>query len=82
MSSHSNEALNAAVSDGANAAIEVATKDVESNEGKITHSPNAALLGFSAEVPDAIVQALLANPDVAYIEINGKVTAYTQELLK
>ena len=36
--------------------------------GRITHRYDTALKGFSATLPDRAVQALRANPGVAYLE--------------
>ncbi|KAG0097145.1 hypothetical protein BGZ93_003337 [Podila epicladia] len=68
--------------DGTSASdIEAAVKDCESKGGKVTHRYNAALLGFSAEMPDTAVQTLSVNPRVDYVEADGTVSIYTKNLL-
>ncbi|KAG0035644.1 hypothetical protein BGZ81_003656 [Podila clonocystis] len=62
--------------------IEAAVKDCESKGGKVTHRYNAALLGFSAEMPDTAVQTLNEHPHVDYVEADGPVSIYTKNLLK
>ena len=42
--------------------------------GRITHRYQTALKGFSAKLPDRAVQALRANPAVAYIEADRRVS--------
>lgn len=42
--------------------------------GRITHQYRTALKGFSAKLPDRAVQALRANPAVAYIEADRRVS--------
>ncbi|RHW28025.1 S8 family peptidase [Nocardioides immobilis] len=42
--------------------------------GRITHQYRTALNGFSAKLPDRAVQALRANPAVAYIEADRRVS--------
>lgn len=42
--------------------------------GRITHRYSSALKGFSAKLPDRAVQALRANPAVAYIEADRRVS--------
>ncbi|KAF9321113.1 hypothetical protein BG003_003610 [Podila horticola] len=61
--------------------IEAAVKDCESKGGKITHRYNAALLGFSAEMPDNAVQTLTVHPHVDYVEPDGPVSIYAKNLL-
>ncbi|KAF8933100.1 hypothetical protein BGZ47_011024 [Haplosporangium gracile] len=63
------------------AEIEAAVKDVESKGGKITHRYDAALLGFSAEMPDVSVSSLNSHPHVNYIEPDGEVSIYAQKVL-
>ena len=43
--------------------------------GQITHRYRSALNGFSAQLPDRALQALRANPGVAYIEADRRVSA-------
>ncbi|KAF9336763.1 hypothetical protein BGZ91_009847 [Linnemannia elongata] len=61
--------------------IEAAVKDVESKGGKITHRYDAALLGFSAEMPDVSVSSLNSHKHVDYIEPDGEVSIYAKNLL-
>ncbi|KAG0277523.1 hypothetical protein BGZ95_005789 [Linnemannia exigua] len=61
--------------------IEAAVKDVESKGGKITHRYDAALLGFSAEMPDVSVSSLNSHPHVDYVEPDGEVSIYAKNLL-
>ncbi|KAG0314896.1 hypothetical protein BGZ97_008855 [Linnemannia gamsii] len=61
--------------------IEAACKDVESKGGKITHRYEAALLGFSAEMPDVSVSTLNSHPHVDYVEPDGEVSIYSKKLL-
>ncbi|KAF9136087.1 hypothetical protein BGW39_006883 [Mortierella sp. 14UC] len=61
--------------------IEAAVKDVESKGGKITHRYDAALLGFSAEMPDVSVSSLNSHPHVDYVEPDGEVSIYARNLL-
>ncbi|KAG0378610.1 hypothetical protein BGX24_003327 [Mortierella sp. AD032] len=63
------------------AEIEKAVKDVESKGGKITHRYDAALLGFSAEMPDVSVSSLNSHPHVDYVEPDGEVSIYAKNLL-
>ncbi|KAF9906703.1 hypothetical protein EC991_000365 [Linnemannia zychae] len=61
--------------------IDAAVKDVESQGGKITHRYDAALLGFSAEMPDVSVSSLNSHPHVDYVEADGEVSIYAKNLL-
>ncbi|KAF9999265.1 hypothetical protein BGZ79_007133 [Entomortierella chlamydospora] len=61
--------------------IEAAAKDIESQGGKIGHRYNSALLGFAAEIPDVGINALITNANVDYVEPDGEVSAYAQNLL-
>ncbi|KAG0363718.1 hypothetical protein BG005_008088 [Podila minutissima] len=61
--------------------FEAAVKDCESKGGKVTHRYSSALLGFSAEMPDAAVQTLAVHPHVDYVEADGTVSIYTKNLL-
>jgi hypothetical protein len=49
--------------------------------GKITHRYEAALLGFSAEMPDVSVSTLNSHPHVDYVEPDGEVSIYSKKLL-
>lgn len=49
--------------------------------GKITHRYDAALLGFSAEMPDVSVSSLNSHKHVDYIEPDGEVSIYAKKLL-
>ncbi|KAA1425669.1 S8 family serine peptidase [Nocardioides antri] len=44
------------------------------NGGKVVHQYKAALNGFAARLPDRAVEALRANPAVAYIEVDREVS--------
>ncbi|KAG0291582.1 hypothetical protein BGZ96_005050 [Linnemannia gamsii] len=63
------------------AEIEAAVKDVQSKGGRVTHRYDAALLGFSAEMPDVAVSTLNSNTHVDYIETDGEVSIYAKQLL-
>ncbi|KAG0226553.1 hypothetical protein BGW41_004189 [Actinomortierella wolfii] len=56
--------------------VEKAIHDIESLGGKIGQRYTAAINGFSAKIPTAIVTALSTNPFIDYIEEDGEVVAY------
>ncbi|KAF9585596.1 hypothetical protein BGW38_001649 [Lunasporangiospora selenospora] len=62
--------------------IENAIRNVESQGGRITQRYTSVMLGFAAQLPDNTVQSMASNPHVDYIEPDGQVSIYTQELLK
>ncbi|KAF9939381.1 hypothetical protein BGZ67_009606 [Mortierella alpina] len=59
-----------------------AISEVESQGGKITHRYESALLGFAAELPDSSVQTMSVHPHVSYVEADGVVSAYAENVLK
>lgn len=62
--------------------IEEKIKEVEASGAKITHRYNAAIKGFSVEVPDECVSSLsLQTDDVVGIEADGLVTTQGKALL-
>ncbi|KAK3829197.1 MAG: protease propeptide/inhibitor [Benniella sp.] len=57
--------------------IDEAVRQVESSGGKVTNRYESALLGFSAEFPEAsvsVLDALTRNPHLDYIGPDGTVT--------
>ncbi|KAI9470562.1 MAG: hypothetical protein EXX96DRAFT_510848, partial [Benjaminiella poitrasii] len=57
-------------------------KDCESSGAKIKHRYNAAIKGFSVEVPDDTVSTLsFDNPHVTNVEADGEVTTQGKSLL-
>ncbi|KAI7908231.1 uncharacterized protein BX663DRAFT_493461 [Cokeromyces recurvatus] len=57
-------------------------KDCESSGAKIKHRYNAAIKGFSVEVPDETVSALSFNhPQILHVESDGEVTTQGKSLL-
>ena len=50
---------------------------VKKHNGRLKHSYQAALKGFAAELSDAAVTALRADPDVDYVEPDQIMTAST-----
>jgi subtilisin family serine protease len=50
-----------------------------SKGGKVTHVYGAALKGFSATLPDRAVQALRHNKNVAYLEVDSRVSIDTTQ---
>ncbi|KAF9201615.1 hypothetical protein BGZ49_008155 [Haplosporangium sp. Z 27] len=61
--------------------IDEAVKEVEGQGGQITQKYTSALLGFAATVPDVSVNALTTHASVDYVEPDGEVSAYAQNLL-
>ncbi len=51
-----------------------AKSQAKSRGGKVHFEYDAALSGFSADLPDRAVEALRSNPNVAYIEADQRVT--------
>ncbi|KAF9945324.1 hypothetical protein BGZ70_003890, partial [Mortierella alpina] len=54
--------------------IEQAAKNVESQGGKVTHRYSAALLGFTAELPENTFTTMSTHPQVDYVEADGEVS--------
>lgn len=62
--------------------IEKEAKKVEESGATIKHRYNAAIKGFSVEVPDDSVNALsLTSPHIDLIEADGQVTTQGKSLL-
>lgn len=62
--------------------IEAEAKKVEESGATIKHRYNAAIKGFSVEVPDDSVSSLsLTSPHINFIEADGVVTTQGQSLL-
>ena len=63
--------------------IEQEAKKVEESGATIKHRYNAAIKGFSVEVPDSQINALsLTSEHINHIEADGVVTTQGQSLLK
>ncbi|CDS02786.1 hypothetical protein LRAMOSA00190 [Lichtheimia ramosa] len=65
--------------------LEAKAKEIEASGAKIKHRYNAALKGFSVEVPDASIQAVstMTNSEhVDGVEADGEVTTQGAALLK
>jgi subtilisin family serine protease len=61
------------MNDRVNNADEAAARSqAKARRGKVLHSFGAVLNGFSAKLPDAAVERLRANPDVAFIEADQR----------
>ncbi|CAO3624586.1 unnamed protein product [Cunninghamella blakesleeana] len=62
--------------------IEAEKARVIATGAKIKHEYNAAIIGFSVEVPDDIVSALsFDHPELEYVEADGEVSAQGESLL-
>ncbi|KAG0042492.1 hypothetical protein BGZ83_000400 [Gryganskiella cystojenkinii] len=62
--------------------IKAAEDDIISQGGEITQRYTTALLGFAAKVPDNAFQSLTVRPQVDYVESDGEVSIYAQNLMK
>jgi aqualysin 1 len=62
--------------EGANARAlaEAATNQVEAEGGRVLYTYSAALVGFAAQLPEAAVEGLRRNRNVAYIEVDQELS--------
>ncbi len=58
-------------------AVRAAQETVRKHQGRILHTYKATLIGFSAKMSPAAVQALRANPNVSYVEADQKTSIQT-----
>lgn len=63
--------------------IEKKAQDIESSGAKIVHRYNAAIKGFSVQVPDETVSTLSFDDEhITGVEADGEVTTQGKSLLK
>jgi len=65
--------------------LDQAASDVTSAGGHVSHryyeSERPVLNGFAAAIPDSYLSTLKHHPSISYIEPDGVVSAYAQNLL-